>query len=112
MNSSKTPIMKTPTLITVVVVAAPTALRVHIEEGKLLAVSGERTRREREKRERRQGSEVKYVVMQRRFGKFLTKFALPDSADTEKVSASCEDGMVTEVFGKNGGSGAEEAGDG
>lgn len=77
----------------------PEEIKVHIEEGNLLVVWGERRRRERERSEK-EGGEVKYVAMQRRLGKFLKKFVLPDNADQEKVSACCEDGVVTVVVGK------------
>ncbi|TQD71016.1 hypothetical protein C1H46_043442 [Malus baccata] len=62
---------------------------VKIGEDNVLVVSGER-RREKEKD---QG--VKYLRMERRLGKYLKKFVLPENADTEKISAEYLDGVLT-----------------
>lgn len=64
-------------------------IKVHVEEGNTLVVSGERKR----ERERDQG--VKYMKMERRLGKYLKKFVLPENAETEKISATYQDGVLT-----------------
>lgn len=66
----------------------PDQIKVHLEDDNVLVVSGQRRRREKEEG-------VKYLSMERRLGKLLKKFALPDNANKEKVSAVCEDGVLT-----------------
>lgn len=68
-------------------------IKVHIEDGNVLVVSGER-RREREK-EKEEKEGVKYVRMERRFGKLLKKFVLPENANLDKICAVCQDGVLT-----------------
>ncbi|XXG42919.1 hypothetical protein AAC387_Pa01g3072 [Persea americana] len=48
--------------------------------------------------EEKEGS--KYVRMERRVGKFMRKFVLPENADTEKISAVCRDGVLTVTVDK------------
>eukprot|EP00245_Coleochaete_scutata_P018402 TRINITY_DN954_c0_g1_i1.p1 TRINITY_DN954_c0_g1~~TRINITY_DN954_c0_g1_i1.p1 ORF type:complete len:151 (+),score=33.36 TRINITY_DN954_c0_g1_i1:278-730(+) len=55
---------------------------------KLLSISGER------KREPRSESEA-YHRAERNFGKFHRRFGLPETADVAKISARCEDGVLT-----------------
>ncbi|KAI3783331.1 hypothetical protein L1987_42409 [Smallanthus sonchifolius] len=43
---------------------------------------------------------VKYVRMERRIGKLMRKFALLENADTDKISAICQDGVLTVTMGK------------
>jgi HSP20 family protein len=62
-------------------------IKVQVEDGNVLLISGER------KREEKEGE--KYVRMERRIGKFMRKFVLPENADTDKVSAVCQDGVLT-----------------
>ncbi|KAF9612562.1 hypothetical protein IFM89_002158 [Coptis chinensis] len=62
-------------------------IKVQLEEDNVLVVTGERKREEE-----KQGA--KYLRMERRIGKFMRKFALPDNADTEKISAVCRDGVL------------------
>ncbi|XWS72405.1 hypothetical protein CRYUN_Cryun02cG0037100 [Craigia yunnanensis] len=62
-------------------------VKVQVEEGNLLVVSGER------KREKEKDQGVKYIKMEGRLGKYLKKFQLPE--DTEKISASYQDGVLT-----------------
>ncbi|XVE70861.1 hypothetical protein DITRI_Ditri10aG0104700 [Diplodiscus trichospermus] len=65
-------------------------VKVQVEEGNLLVVSGERKR----EKEKEQG--VKYIIkMERRLGKYLKKFQLPENADNEKISASYQEGVLT-----------------
>ncbi|XWS70209.1 hypothetical protein CRYUN_Cryun03dG0028900 [Craigia yunnanensis] len=69
-------------------------VKVQVEEGNLLVVSGER------KREKEKDKGVNYIKMERRLGKYL-KFQLPEYADTEKISASYQDGVLTVTVEKN-----------
>ncbi|XP_048444541.1 17.1 kDa class II heat shock protein-like [Pyrus x bretschneideri] len=72
----------------------PDMINVKIEEDNVLVVSGERKR----EKERDQG--IKYLRMERRLGKYLKKFVLPDNADIERISAECQDGVLTVTVAK------------
>ncbi|KAL9445028.1 hypothetical protein AB3S75_018096 [Citrus x aurantiifolia] len=63
-------------------------LKVHVGEDNVLAVSGER-KREKDK------DVVRYIKMERRLGKYLKKFVLPDNADTDNITAVSQDGVLT-----------------
>lgn len=67
-------------------------IKVQVESENVLVVSGERKRDPKEK-DNKDG--VKYVRMERRFGKFMRKFVLPDNANVDKISALCLDGVLT-----------------
>lgn len=69
-------------------------IKVHVEDDNMLVVSGER-RREKEKD---QG--VRFIKMERRLGKFLKRFTLPENADREKISAVYQDGVLTVTVAK------------
>ncbi|KAE8714041.1 17.9 kDa class II heat shock protein [Hibiscus syriacus] len=58
-------------------------IKVQVENDNVLVVSGER-KREKDKDEK---EGVKYVRMERRVGKFMRKFQLPENANTNKISA-------------------------
>ncbi|KAL5228767.1 hypothetical protein ABZP36_017032 [Zizania latifolia] len=62
-------------------------IKVQVEEDRVLVISGERRREEKE--------DAKYLRMERRMGKFMRKFVLPDNADMDKISAICQDGVLT-----------------
>jgi HSP20 family protein len=62
-------------------------IKVQVEDERVLVISGERRREERE--------DAKYLRMERRMGKFMRKFVLPDNADMDKISAVCKDGVLT-----------------
>ncbi|KAJ9702052.1 hypothetical protein PVL29_004001 [Vitis rotundifolia] len=62
-------------------------IKVQVGDDNVLVVSGERKREEE-----REGA--KYVRMERRVGKFIRKFALPENANTDKISAVCQDGVL------------------
>ncbi|GFP99558.1 17.9 kDa class ii heat shock protein [Phtheirospermum japonicum] len=47
------------------------------------------------KREEEKDQGAKYVRMERRIGKFMRKFVLPENADTNKIAAVCQDGVLT-----------------
>ncbi|XVE97731.1 hypothetical protein REPUB_Repub03eG0043700 [Reevesia pubescens] len=68
----------------------PTETKVQVEDENVLVVSGER-KREKEKDEK---EGVKYVRMERRVGKFMRKFTLPDNANMDKISAVCQHGVL------------------
>lgn len=62
-------------------------IKVQVEDDNLLVISGERKREE--------DREGKYVRMERRVGKFMRKFSLPENANTNAISAVCQDGVLT-----------------
>ncbi|XP_057960115.1 17.3 kDa class II heat shock protein-like [Malania oleifera] len=64
-------------------------VKVQVEDENVLLVSGER------KREAEEKDGAKYVRMERRVGKFIRKFSLPENANTDKISAVCQDGVLT-----------------
>ncbi|XP_059662030.1 17.3 kDa class II heat shock protein-like [Cornus florida] len=63
-------------------------IKVQVEEDNVLLISGERKREEE-----KEG--VKYVRMERRVGKFMRKFRLPENANVDAISAVCQDGVLT-----------------
>lgn len=63
-------------------------IKVQVEDENVLVISGERKREEE-----KEGA--KYLRMERRIGKFMRKFVLPENANTETVSAVCRDGVLT-----------------
>ncbi|PON71733.1 Small heat shock protein HSP [Parasponia andersonii] len=63
-------------------------IKVQVEEDNVLLISGERKREEE-----KEGA--KYVRMERRIGKFMRKFVLPENANTDAISAVCQDGVLT-----------------
>ncbi|PRQ28012.1 putative small heat shock protein HSP20 [Rosa chinensis] len=69
-------------------------IKVHLEDDNVLVVCGER------KREKERDKGVRYLRMERRLGKYLKKFVLPENADVEKISAECQDGVLTIVVEK------------
>ena len=62
-------------------------IKVQVEDSNVLVISGERKREEE-----KEGA--KYVRMERRVGKFMRKFVLPENANTDKISAVCQDGVL------------------
>lgn len=63
-------------------------IKVQVEEDNVLIISGERKREEE-----KEGA--KYVKMERRVGKLMRKFVLPENANTDAISAVCRDGVLT-----------------
>ena len=63
-------------------------IKVQVEDDNVLVVSGERKREEEKEGAR-------YVRMERRVGKFMRKFVLPENANTDAISAVCRDGVLT-----------------
>ncbi|CAI0439009.1 unnamed protein product [Linum tenue] len=64
-------------------------IKVQVEDDNVLIISGERKREEEEK------EGAKYVRMERRVGKLMRKFVLPENANTDAISAVCKDGVLT-----------------
>ncbi|CAN4118902.1 unnamed protein product [Withania somnifera] len=63
-------------------------IKVQVEDDNVLLISGERKREEE-----KEGA--KYVRMERRVGKSMRKFILPENANTDAISALCQDGVLT-----------------
>lgn len=63
-------------------------IKVQVEDDNVLVISGER-----KKEEEKEGA--KYVRMERRVGKFMRKFVLPENANTDAIRAVCQDGILT-----------------
>lgn len=63
-------------------------IKVQVEDENVLLISGERKREEE-----KEG--VKYLKMERRIGKLMRKFVLPENANIEAISAICQDGVLT-----------------
>uniref|UniRef100_A0A0E0JXC8 SHSP domain-containing protein n=1 Tax=Oryza punctata TaxID=4537 RepID=A0A0E0JXC8_ORYPU len=72
----------------------PADVKVQVEEGNVLTITGER------KRPADDGDGVKYLRMERRMGKFMRKFPLPESADIDGVRAEYKDGVLTVTVNK------------
>ncbi|KAL5071593.1 hypothetical protein RYX36_022480 [Vicia faba] len=64
-------------------------IKVQVEDDNVLVISGERKREEEEK------EGAKYLRMERRVGKFMRKFVLLENANTDAVSAVCQDGVLS-----------------
>ncbi|KEH39911.1 17.9 kDa class II heat shock protein [Medicago truncatula] len=64
-------------------------IKVQVEDDNVLVISGER------KREEEKEGGAKYLRMERRVGKFMRKFVLPENANTDAVSAVCQDGVLS-----------------
>ncbi|XVE53862.1 hypothetical protein DITRI_Ditri03aG0035700 [Diplodiscus trichospermus] len=62
-------------------------IKVQVEDDNVLLISAERKREEE-----KEGA--KYVRMERRVGKFMRKFVLPENANTDAISAVCQDGVL------------------
>ncbi|KAG1330135.1 17.3 kDa class II heat shock protein [Cocos nucifera] len=67
-------------------------IKVQVEEDNMLTISGERKRDD--------DKEGKYLRMERRMGKFMRKFTLPDNANSDAISAVCQDGVLTVTIQK------------
>ncbi|KAG4906299.1 hypothetical protein AAZX31_20G014600 [Glycine max] len=70
-------------------------IKVQVEDDNVLLISGERKREEEKEKE---GG--KYLRMERRLGKLMRKFTLPENANTDAISAVCQDGVLTVTVNK------------
>eukprot|EP00252_Welwitschia_mirabilis_P019130 TRINITY_DN434_c0_g1_i1.p1 TRINITY_DN434_c0_g1~~TRINITY_DN434_c0_g1_i1.p1 ORF type:complete len:155 (-),score=27.11 TRINITY_DN434_c0_g1_i1:229-693(-) len=68
-------------------------IKVQVEDENSLTISGERKREDEEDKDKEK--DVKYLRMERRVGKFMRKFTLPDDSNQDGISASCSDGVLT-----------------
>jgi HSP20 family protein len=60
-----------------------------VEDNNLLVISGERKRPTEEEKD------GKYLRMERRMGKFMRKFPLPDNVNLDSIKAEYRDGVLT-----------------
>ncbi|XP_066382587.1 18.1 kDa class I heat shock protein-like [Miscanthus floridulus] len=63
-------------------------VKVEVEDGNVLQISGERSKEHEEKNDR-------WHRVERSSGKFLRRFRLPENAKTEQIKASMENGVLT-----------------
>ncbi|CAD6203032.1 unnamed protein product [Miscanthus lutarioriparius] len=63
-------------------------VKVEVEDGNVLQISGERNKEQEEKTDT-------WHRVERSSGKFLRRFRLPENAKTEQISASMENGVLT-----------------
>ncbi|KAH9322431.1 hypothetical protein KI387_017070, partial [Taxus chinensis] len=67
-------------------------IKVQVEDENVLTISGERKREEEQ--------EVKFIRMERRVGKFMRKFTLPEDCNVDAISANCHDGVLSVTIPK------------
>ena len=68
-------------------------IEVHAENG-MLTIRGER---DSQKKEEREG----FKRIERSYGSFFRRFTLPDTADTDKISAKTDNGVLTVTIPKH-----------
>ncbi|KAL0321893.1 UNVERIFIED_CONTAM: class I heat shock protein [Sesamum calycinum] len=68
-------------------------VKVEVEDGRILQISGERTKEQEEKTDT-------WHRLERSSGKFLRRFRLPENANMDQVKATMENGVLTVVVPK------------
>ncbi|KAH6777613.1 HSP20-like chaperones superfamily protein [Perilla frutescens var. hirtella] len=68
-------------------------VKVEVEDGNILQISGERNKEQEEKND-------KWHRVERSSGKFLRRFRLPENAKLEEVKAAMENGVLTVIVPK------------
>lgn len=63
-------------------------VKVEVEEGRMLQISGERSKEQEEKNDR-------WHCVERSSGKFMRRFRLPENAKVDQVKAAMENGVLT-----------------
>ncbi|KAL2248869.1 17.3 kDa class I heat shock protein [Sesamum indicum] len=63
-------------------------VRVEVEDGRILQISGERSKEQEEKND-------KWHRVERSSGKFLRRFRLPENAKLDQIKAAMENGVLT-----------------
>ncbi|KAH9766767.1 18.1 kDa class I heat shock protein [Citrus sinensis] len=63
-------------------------VKVEVEDGRVLQISGERSREQEEKND-------KWHRVERSSGKFMRRFRLPENAKMDQIRASMENGVLT-----------------
>ncbi|XP_075522443.1 17.9 kDa class II heat shock protein-like [Primulina tabacum] len=63
-------------------------IKVQVEDDNVLVISGDR-----KAEDEKEG--FKYVRKERRIGKLVRKFVLPENANTDKITAVCQDGVLS-----------------
>ena len=75
-------------------------VKVQVEEGNVLAISGERKRPSEDGADGSEQQGVKYLRMEKRMGKFMRWFPLLESADLDNIRAEYKDGVLTVIVDK------------